>query len=354
MKKRIHWLDAAKGFLMILVVLGHYPHEIQFPLIQYIYWFHMPAFFLLSGIFFKEVTSFKDANITLTKRFMQLLFPYFFFLTAITIVRYSIELSTFNFDWQWYAQDFYNILVGGRFARGAYGAIWFITTLYFSYVIFTFLTLLASRKMQWLVLFLLYSVAHVQSFWAMEVVGGPPDIASQTIPMLWNLDVAFIAVVYFALGSYLKQFWLNVPSKAGWAALTITILAVVIDKIGWIDYHLSLKFLRYHHFLLDLLIPIAMIIVFIWVFQLLASKWQMRPMQYLEKHSIAIMYLHIFTYMVLNDYFFFGPVAFTVTGIIFPIITSILIQKLIPHGEILLGNISRLHVTKKPLPKSNG
>lgn len=351
-KRRIHWLDATKGFLMILVVLGHFPHEMPIPLIQYIYWFHMPAFFLLSGIFFKEATSLKDAKGTLTKRFMQLLFPYFFFLITITFIRYSIELATLNFDWEWYAQDFFNILVGGRFARGAYGVIWFITTLYFSYVIFTLLTLYASRKMQYIMLFLFYSVAHIQSFWAMDVVGGAPDKASQTIPMLWNLDVALIAVVYFALGSYFKEFWLAVSHRASGIALAITAIAIVTDRIGWIDYHLSLKFLRYNHFFLDLIIPMAMIIVFIKVFQLLAEKFQMKPMQFIEKHSIAIMYLHIFTYMVLNDYFLFGPVAFTITGIVIPIMISILIQKLIPHGEVVLGNISRLYVTKKSVSKS--
>lgn len=339
---------------MILVVLGHYPHDMPFPLIQYIYWFHMPAFFLLSGIFFKEVHSLKDAKGSLTKRFMQLLFPYFFFLIAITTVRYSIELATLNFDWRWYAEDFLKIFVGGRFARGAYGVIWFITTLYFSYVIFTFLTLYTKRYTQWVILALLYTIAHIQSFWAMDVVGGAPDEASQTIPMLWNLDVAFIAVVYFAIGSYLKTFWLEVPHKVGVTGIAVTTIAIVVDKIGWIDYHLSLKFLRYNHFFLDLIIPIAMILSFVWVFQLLASKFEMKPMQIIEKHSIAIMYLHIFTYMILNDYFLLGPIGFTVAGIVFPILASIAIHKLIPHGEVLLGNISGLYVTKKRVGKSNG
>ena len=31
-KKRITWVDVTKGFLMILVVMGHYPGELDFPL----------------------------------------------------------------------------------------------------------------------------------------------------------------------------------------------------------------------------------------------------------------------------------------------------------------------------------
>ena len=57
-KARLTWVDAAKGFLMILVVVGHYsgPTMTDFPFIKYIYWFHMPAFFILSGLFFKPIT----------------------------------------------------------------------------------------------------------------------------------------------------------------------------------------------------------------------------------------------------------------------------------------------------------
>lgn len=113
MKKRITWVDITKGFLMILVVIGHYPGELEFPLAKYIYWFHMPAFFILSGLFFKPVLEKKDIKLTVYKRFMQLIFPYLFFLTSITLVRYGMEISSGNLDIQWYLNDLWTIAVGG-------------------------------------------------------------------------------------------------------------------------------------------------------------------------------------------------------------------------------------------------
>lgn len=48
------WIDTAKGLLIILVVLGH-AADFGYPILitKYIFWFHMPAFFALSGLLFK-------------------------------------------------------------------------------------------------------------------------------------------------------------------------------------------------------------------------------------------------------------------------------------------------------------
>lgn len=76
--KRISSLDAMKGLLIILVVLGHviqsnylnYQHEFSFRLI---YSFHMPLFFLISGYLnYKE----KHDNKLINRRAVQLLVPF--------------------------------------------------------------------------------------------------------------------------------------------------------------------------------------------------------------------------------------------------------------------------------------
>ena len=58
--KRVKYIDTAKGYLMILVVIGHVLivlnpdyDKIYFTAPQaFIYTFHMPAFFVLHGIVF--------------------------------------------------------------------------------------------------------------------------------------------------------------------------------------------------------------------------------------------------------------------------------------------------------------
>ncbi|WP_339175092.1 acyltransferase family protein [Solibacillus sp. FSL R5-0691] len=349
MKKRITWVDITKGFLMILVVIGHYPGELEFPLAKYIYWFHMPAFFILSGLFFKPVLEKKDIKLTVYKRFMQLIFPYLFFLTSITLVRYGMEISSGNLDIQWYLNDLWTIAVGGRFIRGAYGVFWFVTTLFFTYLLFMWLTTYFSRMKQFIILGLFYVLAHFESIIAMDVISGKPSEAAQSIPMIWNIDVALMAIVYFAIGYYFKELWMDVSKRLLGTAVFVSATAVLLENFNIIEYRLSMKFLRYDHILLDLVIPISFTIVLIGCFQLLAERLSLNWLQKIENHSLTIMYLHIFADIILNDYFTYGLIGYTMIGLFIPIMVSILIKKWIPYGTILLGGFS---IKKKRTPIS--
>lgn len=50
-KKRLDYIDIAKGIGIILVILGH--RNVSQNIKQFIYAFHMPLFFMLSGYLFK-------------------------------------------------------------------------------------------------------------------------------------------------------------------------------------------------------------------------------------------------------------------------------------------------------------
>ena len=339
-KKRLIWVDLVKGFLMILVVIGHYPGELDFPLATYIYWFHMPAFFILSGLFFKPILEKGLTKQAIYKRFMQLIVPYLFFLVAITMIRYGIEIGSGNMDVSWYLNDLLKLGMGGRFARGAYGVFWFVTTLFLTYLFFLWLTKYFKRTMQFVILAISYTIAHLESLFAMHKIGGAPDEASQTIPIILNIDVALMAVTYFAIGYYMKAIWMNITKSWLLAGLIGSITAIFLDSTKVIDYHLSMKFLRYDHFVLDLLIPLSFTLVFVGIFQLIASHMSLTWLQQIEKHSLSIMYLHLFTNILLQDFFAYGIVEYTVFGVGIPILISILIQKLLPHGNLLLGGFS--------------
>ncbi|WP_261379745.1 acyltransferase family protein [Bacillus licheniformis] len=75
MQKRIEWIDVSKGVGIILVVLGHTPTPDW--LKTFIFAFHMPLFFFLSGLVYH------DGNMTFTsfllKKIKTLLLPYFIF-----------------------------------------------------------------------------------------------------------------------------------------------------------------------------------------------------------------------------------------------------------------------------------
>lgn len=50
MKKRINWIDAARGIAILFVVLGHCIGSLEDSMNRVILAFHMPLFFFLSGL----------------------------------------------------------------------------------------------------------------------------------------------------------------------------------------------------------------------------------------------------------------------------------------------------------------
>ncbi|WP_079417644.1 acyltransferase family protein [Thiomonas intermedia] len=85
---RTDWVDAAKGIGIVLVVYGHvarglhtaglYPDDRAFALVDdVIYSFHMPLFFLLSGLFFQPSLDRYGARRLIGNKVDTLLYPYF-------------------------------------------------------------------------------------------------------------------------------------------------------------------------------------------------------------------------------------------------------------------------------------
>ena len=97
---------------------------------------------------------------------------------------------------QWLSEDIVRLLLGGRFIGGFYAPIWFVTTLFFTYIAFNLIVLLLKSDANRLLLIgILYIVAHIES-WLNQ---------SHNIIVPLNLDVTLISLSYFAFGYYAKR-----------------------------------------------------------------------------------------------------------------------------------------------------
>lgn len=72
--KRIHWIDIARGIFIIAIVLGHVFNSGY--LRNWLFSFHVPAFFFLSGYCFKYESKFHDFAL---KKFRTIVVPYITF-----------------------------------------------------------------------------------------------------------------------------------------------------------------------------------------------------------------------------------------------------------------------------------
>ena len=93
-KNRIDWIDMAKGYGMLAVIIAHICVG---PLHTWIYTFHMPLFFFLSGYVFSNKEAF---NIFIKKKAKALIVPYFSLgiPTVVFTVLLKIYYNTFTVD----------------------------------------------------------------------------------------------------------------------------------------------------------------------------------------------------------------------------------------------------------------
>ncbi len=140
---RIAYFDIAKGIGILLVLLGHLQTDTIFSyspyilkLCSWIFSFHMPLFFIISGMLIsckKEPE--KDLSNLIRKKYRSIIIPYFWFsLIYIMIVIYSllitkvVPLKTL-FIQLWYVIGMYGMNV-----------LWFLPALFFGEMLFLFIT----------------------------------------------------------------------------------------------------------------------------------------------------------------------------------------------------------------------
>lgn len=123
---RIEYIDFTKGLTILLVILGHVEF-VPLSLQSWIYSFHMPIFFILSGYFLRENTSYREA---FRKMFRSLIVPYFIIGVMIRILG-IIRCYHNNLPIDWI--DISSLpLVLYNFGNGlvSAGAIWFLPVLF--------------------------------------------------------------------------------------------------------------------------------------------------------------------------------------------------------------------------------
>lgn len=129
-KKRICWVDNAKGIAIIMVVAGHVGFLPEL-LHNAIYAFHMPLFFILSGLFIDKSISETTFSNFFIKKVQTLMIPFFAF--GFINVLYFYLLSGFSLSNPVFF-DIKTTLVDALFCVRHSGK-WFLCSLFFAEII---------------------------------------------------------------------------------------------------------------------------------------------------------------------------------------------------------------------------
>jgi acyltransferase len=178
---RINWIDWAKTICMFLVIFGHcHINKAQDFIVQFIYSFHIPLFFILSGLLCKNQLNLK----TIKRDFRFLIIPYITFGIITIIFHATTSHNLFYFDS--YLRPIESLLTG---YSNDVGPIWFLPTLFFCKI--TFYIIQETKKISKYIYYAFTSV----SFAFIYII----NINDINLPLF--MDSALCALPFFMIGN---------------------------------------------------------------------------------------------------------------------------------------------------------
>lgn len=215
MKKRIVWIDIVRGIAIIFVIIGHGLQNSgiqQFAwgafLVNFIFAFHLPVFFVASGYLYKS----KSIKKSLKSGFNNLLLPYLFSVAIIILgsllAKHKLLTNIFANNW---------VSLPSMFIRVAYaagqsmesvvsnqhygpippvGVIWFLPCMFIAVVLFNLLMRLADR----------YQMAEFSRVSLILLVTALGILIHKRIFMPWTADSALISQSFFYFGYIVKKY----------------------------------------------------------------------------------------------------------------------------------------------------
>ena len=208
--QRIEWIDVAKGIAIILMVAGH--TTIPKLISNFIWAFHMPLFFIASGLCTKweEGVTYGDYII---KKTISLLIP--FIIYSIIELPIAIKIGATTFD-RWIVSGWQGI------------ALWFIPVLYLSLLISKWVLNIVSVYMRVALIAFLLVIGVVLCYF---------DIGHN-----WTLSSIPYATFLIILGAYSKR-WIQAINSTKWyyviGALIVTIVVSQIWRLDMAWNHIS-------------------------------------------------------------------------------------------------------------------
>lgn len=196
---RIEWIDIAKGFGILLVILGHtIAYDCSHIVYNSIYAFHMPLFFFLMGFVYNEKKYSNFGNV-LNKKIRQLLKPWaviyvISLMVCICVPSWRENLSFHQMLVELYTANSNNI---------QNSSIWFLMCSFFVFVIVHFYNKIPKSK-----LLIVFSI--IFAFGLLYMQPGLLFISKHihSLPcnrLPFKIDTAFIAAVFFIIAQNIRM-----------------------------------------------------------------------------------------------------------------------------------------------------
>lgn len=188
--KRIQYVDCAKGIAIILVIFGHvvewiYPNNLGNIFHNIIYSFHMPLFFVLSGLTYSDEKN-KCFKQFVVKKIKTLIVPSYVFVIIMLLLEYILGLYNFSFST---TKLLKTVL---QFRMDSFRNYWFLPTLFWALIIIWFIHKMYIKEIYRMGILTVISIL------------GAVYITYIKKPLPFSFDNALLLSVFIELGCQLK------------------------------------------------------------------------------------------------------------------------------------------------------
>jgi len=222
-KARLNWIDWAKFFGIILVIIAHMPTNIM-PNSEYyigilIYSFHMPLFVIISGFLYKPIRLKQE----IIRSFFSLIVPYLIYNALLVILGLFVNFSHIPISYYKY------ILLGRQeLLPNSYYVMWFIISIFLMRCLFALIhTYLNKYNEKYILL-----IVNITSIAVISLINLLSINVSRTD--YFQLATTDLLVPFFTLGIYLNKdnALLNRKNIRFWG-ITGIICVVIALLNGW-------------------------------------------------------------------------------------------------------------------------
>ena len=218
--QRIGWIDQARGLGIAVVVIGHVTSNLRVH--DWIFLFHMPFFFALSGMLARPVA----IRTGVIARARALLIPYVAYLPLVAILDlglgYGLGTPSLlrNESLRHYA---FSIVFGGEKLVGPFGTFWFVTCLYGASIVFNI------------------AIHHLSSAYTRNIFFALCLVGSYCLPRIaspFGVLAVPLALSFFYAGWLCRD---RMPPGPSWTALALVLFVAAGSVSGPFD----MKYLRF-------------------------------------------------------------------------------------------------------------
>lgn len=319
--KNIALIDALKAIGIILVVIGHNDTILT----KYIYSFHMPLFFLISGITFNDIkwTSFDKF---IKSRIKSLLIPYFKYSIILFIIWIPLDIiKGVEINKHIILRNLYGIFYSqGALNYMAWGVpMWFLTCLFLISIGYFFINKYL-KNYRFEILVLCIFIGYLTKFLPYR--------------MPWSLDCAFIGIVFYGIGHIYRKKILEFKfdTKIRKNKIILVLLTIILINLNNVNGRVDFYSNKFNNYIIFFICSFVGIMILLLIGKNIENVKVLEILKFLSKNTVIILAFHI---RVLDGIKFFVMKIFNLNVNFNNLILGVIILPLIQISVILYTSI---------------